>query len=100
MVSSSRLSLSILFFGTPRIRSGVARIWLTRLRGFSDACGSWKTICISLRIGSSCLREAAEMSAPRKLIVPLVIGSRRTSVRISVVLPQPDSPTMPSVSPS
>ena len=22
-----------------------------RLRGFSDACGSWKTICISRRIG-------------------------------------------------
>jgi hypothetical protein len=39
----------------PRDRSGVARIWLTRLRGFSDACGSWKTICISRRIGASCL---------------------------------------------
>ena len=41
---------------TPRSRSGVARIWPTRLRGFSDACGSWKTICISRRIGSRSFR--------------------------------------------
>ena len=30
-------------------------IWPIRLRGLSDANGSWKTICISLRSGSSCL---------------------------------------------
>ena len=27
-------------------------IWPTRLRGFSDACGSWKTICSSRRTGA------------------------------------------------
>ena len=46
---------SIFAFWTPRILSGVARICETRLRGFSDACGSWNTICISRRIGSSSL---------------------------------------------
>ncbi len=70
-----------------------------RLRGLSDACGSWKTICISRRIGASVLREALVMSASRNLISPLVELTSRTSARISVVLPQPDSPTTPSVSP-
>ncbi len=52
--------------GTPASRSGVARICPTRLRGFSDACGSWKTICISRRTGASSRREAFVMSRPRK----------------------------------
>ena len=81
-------------------RSGVARICATRLRGFSDACGSWKTICISRRIGCSCLAAGLGDVLPRKRIAPPVVGTSRTSARISVVLPQPDSPTTPSVSPS
>ena len=40
------------------------------------------------------------MSTPRKRIDPAVGSSSRTSPRISVVLPQPDSPTTPSVSPA
>ena len=75
-------------------------IWPIRLRGFSEANGSWKTICISRRTGLSFARPAVVMSVPRKLIVPPVGSSRRMSVRDSVVLPQPDSPTRPSVSPS
>ena len=34
----------------------------TRLRGLSDACGSWKTICISRRSGASSRRPAFVMS--------------------------------------
>ena len=39
------------------------------------------------------------MSVPSKLIVPAVGSMRRRSSRPTVVLPQPDSPTRPSVSP-
>ena len=39
------------------------------------------------------------MSSPSKRTVPLVGSCRRTRSRPSVDLPQPDSPTMPSVSP-
>ena len=45
----------------------------TRLRGFSDANGSWKTICISRRSGRSRSRRSpCVMSVPRKRIVPSV----------------------------
>ena len=71
-----------------------------RLRGFSEANGSWKTICISRRTGLSFARLAVVMSVPRNVIVPPVGSMSRMSVRDSVVLPQPDSPTRPSVSPS
>ena len=37
---------------TPRSRSGTPTICPTRLRGFSEACGSWKTICSSRRTGA------------------------------------------------
>ena len=39
-------------------------IWPTRLRGFSDANGSWKIICISRRSGRSSRRERPVMSSP------------------------------------
>ena len=75
-------------------------IWPTRLRGLSDANGSWKTICISRRSGCICLRPAFVMSWPRKRIVPSVESISRMIARDSVVFPQPDSPTSPSVSPA
>ena len=75
-------------------------IWPTRLRGFSDEYGSWKTICISRRSGSQPPLPSCVMSAPSKRIEPLVGSSRRTISRAVVDLPQPDSPTRPSVSPS
>ena len=37
----------------------------TRLRGLSEANGSWKTICISRRSGAICLWPAFVMSSPR-----------------------------------
>ena len=38
----------------------------TRLRGLSEAYGSWKTICISRRSGRSSRRLSREMSRPSK----------------------------------
>ncbi len=81
------------------MRSGSATISRTVIRGFSDAYGSWKTICMSRRTGRICLRLYAVMSAPLKTIFPPVGSVSLMIVRPSVVLPQPDSPTTPSVSP-
>ena len=72
----------------------------TRLRGFSDAYGSWKIIIISRRIGRISARERCVMSRPSKTTVPPVGSSSRMMQRAIVDLPQPDSPTTPSVSPS
>ena len=72
----------------------------TRFRGLSDAYGSWKTICISRRSGRSWRAPKSSISCPRKITWPAVGSSSRTIVRPSVDLPQPDSPTSPSVSPS
>ena len=72
----------------------------TRLRGLSDAYGSWKTICISRRSGRRRRVPRFWIGVPWKTISPAVGSSSRTIVRPSVDLPQPDSPTSPSVSPS
>ena len=75
-------------------------IWPTRLRGFSEDAGSWKTICTSRRSGPAPRRPRWVMSCPWKRMAPPVGSSSRRMLRASVVLPQPDSPTNPSVSPS
>ena len=69
------------------------------MRGFSDAIGSWKTIIRSRRTSRSALPVSREMSWPMNSTDPSVGSSSRTMQRASVDLPQPDSPTMPSVSP-
>ena len=48
------------------MRSGSAMIVPTRLRGLSEAYGSWNTICISRRTGRSWRRDRREMSRPSK----------------------------------
>ena len=68
-------------------------------RGSSDAYGSWKMICIRRRNGFSSSPLSLAMSVPSNMIVPAVGSIRRSSSRPTVVLPQPDSPTRPSVSP-
>ena len=74
--------------------------------GFSDVIGSWKTIAMRLprmwRISSSSILRR---SSPSKRISPPTIfpGGLGISRRIEsalTLLPQPDSPTSPSVSPS
>ena len=71
----------------------------TVIRGFSDAYGSWKTIWMSRRTGRICRRLSFVMSLPSKKIFPEVGSISLMIVRPSVVFPQPDSPTTPSVSP-
>ena len=57
----------IVFFGTVLwIRNGSPMICPTVCRGFSDAYGSWKIICISRRSGRSSPAESFVMSWPSK----------------------------------
>ena len=73
----------------------------TRLRGFSDAYGSWKIIIISRRNGRISARERLrDVVARGSATVPPVGSSSFMMQRAIVDLPQPDSPTTPSVSPS
>ena len=82
------------------MRSGSATMSRTVIRGLSEAYGSWKTIWMSRRTARICFRLKPVMSSPSKTIVPDVGSSSFMIVRPSVVLPQPDSPTTPSVSPA
>ena len=70
------------------------------MRGSRLAYGSWKTIWSSLRVARSSSWPIVVISLPRKRTDP---GGRRESSdvmpRAVVLLPQPDSPTSPSVSP-
>ena len=69
-------------------------------RGFSDDDGSWNTmptLRCSLRISS---RPALLMSWPATTSFPEWMGSRPIAARPRVVLPEPDSPTSPTTSPS
>ena len=72
---------------------------LTCHLGFSDAYGSWKTIWMSLRNGRSCLLLMDVSSRPSNFTEPDVGLCSCRIARPVVDLPQPDSPTRPSVSP-
>src|SRR5437773_2132987 len=69
------------------------------MRGLSEANGSWKTICIERRCGRSSVLPRWVMSRPLRRMLPLVGSTSRRMLRATVDLPQPDSPTSPSVSP-
>ncbi len=56
-------------------------IWMRRLYGMNSRC------------------DIARMSRPSKIASPVVASCSRISVRPTVVLPEPDSPTRPSVLP-
>ncbi len=71
----------------------------TVMRGLRLPKGSWNTICISARSGRICPVRKPWMSRPRKMIGPSDEISR-IMASASVVLPEPDSPTMPTVSPA
>src|SRR5947208_2863820 len=75
-----------------------AGVW----RGSSELYGSWNTICVSRpRRRRSDARRAGELrSVPATEMRPSVGVSRPTSIRASVVLPEPDSPTTARDSPS
>ena len=72
----------------------------TRIRGFREPPGSWKMICISRRSARISVADCLNTGLPSKCTSPLVASSRRRIVRPTVVLPHPDSPTRPSVSPT
>src|SRR5439155_1278517 len=82
------------------ITSGSATIVATRMRGSSDAYGSWKTAWTERRYARSPSRPSVATSRPSKRMLPAVgFSSPRMSLDV-VVLPQPDSPTRPSVAPA
>ena len=70
------------------------------VRGSRLANGSWKTICALRRYDLSCDPLSLVMSTPSKRTEPPVGSISRRMSRPTVVLPQPDSPTSPSVSPA
>ncbi len=72
-----------------------ATVW----RGLSEANGSWKMICMSRRRLRRRSPSSRVMSSPRNRISPEVGSISRMMQRPVVDLPQPDSPTRPSVSP-
>ena len=65
----------------------------TLILGSSEPTESWKTICMCLRISFRDFPLSPTTSTPSKRISPAVGSSSRSSVRPSVDLPQPDSPT-------
>ena len=71
----------------------------TLRRGLRDSYGSWKTICSPRRKSGRRLRPSVVTAWPSKVTVPAASGSRPTAARASVDLPQPDSPTSPTISP-
>src|SRR5262245_48206313 len=88
----------------PLTSSGSATLSKMVMRGFSELNGSWKIIWICGRSGrrsarGSGARSTTWPSAARKRISPLDGAIARRMQRAVVVLPQPDSPTRPSVSP-
>ncbi len=69
------------------------------MRGLSDEYGSWKITWMPRRMSRISRAPRWVMSVPAKPMVPAVGSSSLSTVRPTVVLPQPDSPTRPSVSP-
>ncbi len=83
---------------TPCTWYGAPMIVPTVCRGFSELYGSWKIICISRRSGTISLRDRLVTSRPLNSIFPPVGSSSLSMVRPAVDLPQPLSPTRPTVS--
>ncbi len=69
------------------------------MRGDRAAAGSWKIICAARRNALRSRPRKPVMSAPSKRKLPAVGGTSPNAARISEVLPDPLSPTTPSVSP-
>ena len=73
--------------------------WPMRCTGLNAFIAPWKTIAMSFqRCGRTESSPRARMSSPSSSTRPATLalgGSRPISARLSVVLPQPDSPTSP-----
>ncbi len=83
----------------------ISAIWSPTLyTGFSAVSASWKIIAMRApRIGCICWLGNPISWRPRNLTEPVTIARFDSSPRMAIeltLLPEPDSPTMPSVSPS
>ena len=74
-------------------------IWRTVMRGLKEPKGSWKTICMRRRSGRMRLKVRPWIERSSKVMGPSLDISR-SSASASVVLPEPLSPTTPTVCPS
>ena len=96
---SRRLRMPLTSSGSPTLSNSV-------MRGLSEPNGSWKIIWISCaerrQFGARHRRQIDDLVPPRCGTAParLVGSMARRMQRAVVVLPQPLSPTRPSVSPS
>ena len=104
--SSAARSFASLLAPCSKCVSSASRIWRPIVStGFRLVIGSWKIIAISRpRIPRSSSSESWSRSRPPKSAVPVGdaararAGSRAARATVTL-LPQPDSPTIPSVSP-
>jgi hypothetical protein len=88
----------------PRCLTSTSVNWVETFRnGFSEVIGSWKIIDISApRRRSSRSSRWPRISCPRSLTLPEAAPFLASSPMIAIriwLLPEPDSPTMPTVSP-
>src|SRR5262245_35815968 len=81
------------------ISSGSAMMSRTRMRGLSELNGSWKPPWTARRYAMSSAPASPATSRPSNRIEPAVGASCNKISFEVVVLPQPDSPMRPSVSP-
>ena len=78
-------------------------IWSPQVKtGLSEVMGSWKIMDMRLpRVASTSLSERASTSVSRSRMLPVTMRPGRSMSRITeravTDLPQPDSPTTPSV---
>ena len=84
----------------PKLMSGSSRLEPAVLRGFIDARGFWKTICIRGRQASISGPLSPVMGVPSKSTSPEVGAIRLRIIRPMIDLPLPDMPARPKVSPS
>src|SRR5205085_10184888 len=93
------------FFETSRWSWIASTSWCPiRCTGFSDVIGSWKIIAMSLpRMSRRRFEPIVSRFSPLKIASPLEIvfrfAFRPMIVRQVTLLPEPDSPTIPSVLP-
>ena len=71
----------------------------TRRRGLSEENGFWKTICRRTSSRGRAPRVSGLTSRPSKRTVPDRGATIPTAARARVDLPQPDSPTSPTIAP-
>ena len=85
-------------FPTPAISSG--KVTFRRTLRCSRRLKPWKIMEMVLRIRRSSGRGSWVMSCPSMMTLPELGRSRRLMQRTSVLLPAPESPMMPKISPS